>query len=279
MPVIILSIMRNNNAACFAVVTTMSIFAVLSFVPVSAANANISHSYHSVGAIKNGSLVSLDKSRADYVEPSSVDNTDRLLGVAVAQADSLLAVEPTDGQVQVATSGSANVLVSTLGGDIKVGDSIAASPFSGIGEKAESGSRIVGLAQASFSKDSKGASPQEVTDKSGKKITIYVGAVRSTVSSGTLESGTTKTSSIQKVGKSITGHTVSTTRIIIALAIAVVAGMALIVLAYAAIYGTIVSIGRNPLAKYAIFRTLGTVLGMVTLIALVAGVTIYLLLS
>ena len=257
----------------------MNIVVLLSFLPAGAASANISNSYKASGSIASGSLVSLDPTKTDYVEVANINNSERLLGVAVDTNDSLLAVDPGEGQVQVATNGTANVLVSTLNGDIKVGDSISASPFNGIGVKAEGGSRIIGLSQTSFSKDSKSAKPQEVTDKAGKKQTIYVGYVRATVSPGTLDNGVEKLSSLQKLGKSLTGRTVSTMRIVIALVIAVVAVASLIVLAYAAIYGTIVSIGRNPLAKYAIFRTLGTVLGMVTIIALVAGVTIFLLLS
>jgi hypothetical protein len=271
--------MRINNAGYFIVAAAINIVLALSFLPAGAASANISHSYKAKSSIKNGSLVSLDAKQTDYVEAANVTNAERLLGVAVESNDSLLAVDPTAGQVQVATNGTANVLVSTLGGDIKVGDSIATSPFNGIGVKAEPGSRIVGLSQTEFSKNTKGATEQQVKDKSGKTQTIYVGFVRATVSSGTLDNGNNSLSTIQRLGRSLTGHTVSTARVLIALVIAVVAVAALVVLAYAAIYGTIVSIGRNPLAKYAIFRTLGTVLGMVTIIALVAGVTIYLLLT
>jgi len=39
-----------------------------------------------------------------------------------------------------------------------------------------------------------------------------------------------------------------------------------------------ISIGRNPLAKYAVFRTLGSVLAMAGLTALIAGLTIFFLL-
>src|ERR1017187_2055323 len=73
----------------------------------SASSANVSHSYHSAGSITNGSLVSLDPQQTDYVEMANSYNGSRLLGVAVASNDSLLAVDPNSGEVQVATSGSA----------------------------------------------------------------------------------------------------------------------------------------------------------------------------
>jgi len=257
----------------------MNALLVLGVMPVGATSSNISHSYYSAGDIKNGSIVSLYASKTDDVEPANTDNAKRLLGVALASGDSLLAVDAGSGKIQVATSGTANVLVSTVSGDIKVGDSVGASPFNGVGAKAQPGSRVIGVAQTDFNKSTPGTTSQEVIDKSGNKKTIYIGFVRATVNVGTLDAANTSTNSLQRLGRSITGHNVSTLRVIIALVISIVAVVALIVLAYASIYGTIVSIGRNPLAKYAIFKTLGTVLGMVTLIALVAGVTVYLLLS
>jgi hypothetical protein len=54
--------------------------------------------------------------------------------------------------------------------------------------------------------------------------------------------------------------------------------LALIILIYGSIYGSIISIGRNPLARYAVFRTLGGVLLMSVVMAIIAGSTIYLLL-
>ncbi len=88
----------------------------------------------------------------------------------MAANDSLLAVDETDGGVQVATSGNAKALVSTVNGDIAVGDQIGVSPFNGVGMKAAPGSRVIGLAQTAFKTGAKGASNQEVTDKSmGRK--------------------------------------------------------------------------------------------------------------
>ncbi len=51
--------------------------------------------------------------------------------------------------------------------------------------------------------------------------------------------------------------------------------LALITLIYASIYGSIVSIGRNPLAKYAVFRTLGSVLGLAALTAAISCLIIF----
>jgi hypothetical protein len=247
---------------------------------VGASSANISHSYQSAAAITNGSIVSLDPHRANYVQPSSTDNGSRIIGVAVAGNDSLIAVDTKPGTVQVATTGNVNTLVSTLNGDIHVGDQIAVSPLNGVGMKALPGSRIVGLAQTAFSSNTQGAKAQRITDKKGKSLTVYLGYVRAGIAIGASSSTANGIvlNSLQKTVQSLTGHTVSTPRIAISITVVAIALIALITLTYASIYSSIISVGRNPLAKYAVFRTLGAVLGMALLTTLVAGVAVFLLL-
>lgn len=251
----------------------------LGLAPAGASSANISHSYHSASPIKEGSLVSLDTSHSDYVLPSNIQNAQRLLGIAVASNDSLLAVDPTAGFAQVATSGSANTLVSTFNGDISVGDQIAVSPFDGIGMKASPGSVVAGLAQTGFTARSEGTT-QQITDKNGKTSKIQVGFLRLGIAPGFAASTSTDSqlNSLQKFSKVLTGHAVSTARIIISLVIALVGLASIVTLMYASIYGSIISIGRNPLAKYAVFRSLTSVLAMAGLMAVVAVGTIFLLL-
>ncbi|HXR49929.1 MAG TPA: hypothetical protein VN778_02790 [Verrucomicrobiae bacterium] len=272
--------MRNQRPVRLLVTAVGFSLLFLGLTPVSASSANISHSFHADSTISNGSIVSLEQQKSDYVELANTSNGSRLLGVAVASTDSLLAVDPGQGTVQVATTGTASTLVSTFNGAIKVGDQIAVSPFSGIGMEAAAGSRIIGLAQTAFDGTDSNAVTQQITDKSGKTKQIRVGYVRLTIGVGSnpVDSGGEQLNSLQKMAKSLTGHTVSTARIIISLLVALVATVSLIVLIYASIYGSIISIGRNPLAKYAVFRTLSSVLGMAALTALVAASIIFFLL-
>jgi hypothetical protein len=253
---------------------------VLGLAPASASSANISKSYQSDGSITNGSLVSLDPKRSNYVQPANTDNGARLFGVAVASNESLLAVDATPGAVQVATSGNATTLVSDVGGNVGVGDQISVSPFNGVGMKAPSGARVIGLAQTAFSKTTSGASMQTVSDRNGKQHQVAVGFVRINIAIGTssADAQLENLNGLQRLTRSITGHTVSTVRAAISLVVVIVSLLALITLVYASIYSSIISIGRNPLAKYAVFRTLGSVVGMAALTTLVASVTVYLLL-
>jgi hypothetical protein len=277
--VIILSGMQKLPRTRMLWTGVITLLTVLSLSSVGASSANISHSYRTTAQITNGSIVSLDPKQTDYVVPANTDNGGRLIGVAVASDDSLLAVDPTSGRVQVATSGNANTLVSTVNGDIKVGDQIAISPFNGVGMKAEPGLRIIGLAQTGFNADSDGATTREVTTKDGKKTPIHLGFVRISIGVGTAGGGSgSSLNGLQRFAKSLTGRTISTPRIIVSIIVALVALIALTTLIYASIYGSIISVGRNPLARNAIFRTLGSVLGMAALTGVVALLTIFFLL-
>lgn len=273
--------MRRAHGLRLFLTGVVVMLTLLGLAPVGASSANLSHAYHADGVVKNGSIVSLDPARQDFVVPANLNNGGKLLGVVVASNDSLIAVDASPGTVQVATSGSATALVSTLNGDIHVGDQIGVSPFNGIGMKALPGSRIIGLAQTAFNAKSPDATSQTVTDKQGKKSTIRVGYAQVNIAIGTNATvlSAENLNSLQKFAKAITGRTVSTNRVILSLAVAIVALFALVTLIYASIYGSIISIGRNPLAKYAVFRTLGSVMGLALLTAIVSGVTIYFLLK
>ena len=254
---------------------------VMGLTPVGAASANISHSYGSSVTITTGSLVSLDPLHTNFVVPANTDNGLQLLGVAVNSKDSLLAVDSTSatGSIQVATSGTVNTLVSDVNGDINVGDQVSVSPFNGVGMKAVEGNQLIGLAQSAFTSKSADKTIEKVTDKTGKSTQVNVGYVTLGIAIGSVPStsGGAKLNAIQQVVKSLTGHAISTFRATLALIVALSASVALVVLIYASIYGGIISIGRNPLAKYAVFRSLISVLGMAGLTALVALGTVYLL--
>ncbi len=277
--IIIINMRKPRHLRLF-LAGVIAVLAILDLSPVGASSANISHSYHSTKSIVNGSIVGLDPKKTDYVLSASTVDGSRLLGVAVASNDSLLAVDASDGLVQVATSGNVSTLVSTLNGDIKVGDQISISPIIGVGMKTTPGAHVIGLAQTSFSSKSDGATSQEITNKAGEKSKVSVGYVSLTIAVGTgnIASSEANLNSLQKIAKALTGHTISTVRVVVALLVALIGLATLVTLIYAAIYGSIISVGRNPLAKYAIFRTLGSVLGMAALTGLIVSATIFFLL-
>lgn len=274
---IIITSMRKGRYLRVMLTGVAAALILIGLAPAGASSANISHPYKAISQIPDGSIVSLSPQHNDYVELANISNGPRLLGVAVASNDSLIAVDPGEGKVQVATSGTATVLVSTLNGSVNVGDQVAVSPFNGVGMKALDGSRIVGLAQTAFSHDSPGATTEQVKDKSGHATSVQVGYVQVNIAIGT-NGADANLNSLQRFVKQVTGRTVSNFRIITSLVVASVALVALAALIYASIYGGIISVGRNPLAQQAVFHSLGSVLAMAAITAAISGGTIFLLL-
>lgn len=255
---------------------TVSLFANTS---ATAASATISHSYHVTTAIPAGSLVSLASGKSDTVEPSDSGDGDHLIGVAVGDKQSLLAIDPRSGQTQVAVSGTVSALVSTLNGDITTGSHITASALKGVGIKAATGDHVIGVADADFTSRSVGATSQSIRDSKGRSHQVSVGYIPVTIGITTLtDSGGPELNSLQKLVKSLTGHVISTARILLAIVVTVLALSFIITLSYGSIYGSIISIGRNPLAKFVILKSLTGVLIMTSLTAFIAMITVYLLL-
>ena len=268
--------MRKQIALVFLFIFFIS---VLPLTSVNAATANISRSYKTNQNIPNGSLVSLTQG-GQSVQLANMSNDQNLAGVTLDSDSSLIAVNPTAGTVQVATSGIANVLVSNVNGSISAGDDIAASPFNGVGMKASEGDRIIGSSLTGFNSDTAGAYQQVVTDASGNSKNIVVGYVKVSISIGTVDQKNSSFSidSLQQFVENLTGKPISVARLLIALVITVLALAVIIAMTYASIYGGVISIGRNPLSKFSIFRTITSVLSMVFVIAIVTLVADYLLL-
>jgi len=254
---------------------------IIGLPAVSAASANISRSYQAASNIPNGSLVSLDSAHQGFITLANSDNGAKLLGVALPSQDSLLAIDPGNTTVQVALSGTVTTLVSSVNGAIKVGDQISTSPFAGIGMEALPSSHVVGVAQTAFSDTTPGAETEQVKDKDGKTHQIKIGFIRVSIAVGTGAStsgGGSQANFLQRIIKALTGRTISTTRIVLSIIVTLVALVSLITLVYASIYGSIISVGRNPLAKNAVFRTLSMVMVMAIITVAVACITVYYLL-
>lgn len=271
-----IAILRRPQLAIAGVLAAL----LLASVSVGASSANLSRSYKTTTKVTNGSLVSLDASRSDAILPANSVNGERLVGVVTDSTDSLLAVNEAGGNVQVVTSGTVTALVSNLNGVIKAGDQIAVSPFNGVGIKAAAGNRIIGLAQTGFTGMERDAQKETVSTRAGNKREISVGYIRLNIGIGTATTAGTQEdlNSLQKLGRSLTGKTISTARIVVSLVIAVVALVALVTLIYASVFSGIISVGRNPLAKFSVFRTMSVVLAMAGGLALIASLTIFLIL-
>jgi hypothetical protein len=260
-----------------------SLFIIFTFFgsSVVAASANLSRSYQSKSTLVAGSLVSIDPNNSGYVELTNTSNSSGLIGIVVSNTDSLLSINSQAGLPQVAVSGTANTLVSTLNGSISIGDQVGVSPINGVGMEAVSGSKVIGVALAKFSTNTAGVSTRQVKDARGKTNIIAVGYIPVQIVIGTLASAQTSNQPFNQFKNTIdtiVGHNVSTFSLVVSFIIAFLALVSIIVLIYASIRGSILGVARNPLAKWSIFQALAQIMAMASLIVILSLIAIYLLL-
>jgi len=225
--------------------------------------AALSQGYSADTKLAPGTLVALAGDGSGKVAAVDQTTAERLFGVVVAPSASSLSLTADSGQVQVVTSGRAEVFVTMAGGAIKTGDMIAVSQISGVGMKAAASGRVIGIAQADFTSQSPrglGEIPVEVQVTNFTPPTSGNGAVVA----------------VQNLANSLAGRPVASTRLLAALVILLIGVVSSTVLLYAAVRNSIVAIGRNPLARTAIFKGLVQILAVILAILAVSGFAIYL---
>ena len=274
----IISIAQRIRATpSYAAATMAILLATLAPLGVMAVTP-ISQGYTTDERLSTGTLVSLEKDSADRIVPASNTNVDNLLGVVINGDSSLLSVSNGDNQAQVATSGTINVLVSDINGKIENGDHITASPISGVGMKASTNTRTIGIAQSSMRGDTK----QKIKDASGKEQEVTLGQVSALVNVAYFFKEPERTvvpSAIQKVANALAGKEVNTLPILISAAIFIVTLIVAVSIIYSMIHSSIISVGRNPMSQSAIYRDLIQLSALVLAILGVGMVAIYLILT
>lgn len=258
------------------IVGTLTLFGLAA--PTLAAAPTV-QGYLAKQALPVGSLVSLD-ANPGIVQAATNQNVESLVGVAAAGDNSSLGESVAAGQIPVATGGATDTLVSDLEGDIRVGDRITASAVSGVGAKATASARIVGVAQGSFDARTAGAITTTITESNSHKKDIHVGRIPVLVnvtyytasqSPSTAKSG--NPSALEKAANALAGKTVSLFALAFAGLVLFVAIVAAAVILYGSTRGSIVAVGRNPLARKLIatslFEAMGA--GVVILVAGIAG--------
>lgn len=208
--------------------------------------------------IQQGMLVALS-ANPGIVESATDKDAASLIGVVAAPNEQNFDHKP--GQVSVATDSLTPALVSTLNGDIAVGDHITVSSIVGVGAKAVKNSWVVGVAQASLNAKSSDAVKSTITDSKGGKHAVAVASIPVLVhvsyyatGSAAVPKETTTRDSLQKAADRVAGKHVSVLIVVLSFVL-IFAGVALAgVIASTAIRNGFTAIARQPLAKKLIFR-------------------------
>jgi hypothetical protein len=242
---------------------------------IKAATSDISKSYNSLEAIPGGSLVSLKFNSKNEVVLANTNSSNKLIGVAVESDKSLIAVNKNSGNTMVSISGQANTFVSTINGDIIAGDLIAESLISGVGAKAVSGDKVVGVAQKDFKFEDQQKTSIKNIQLGDKELTVAVGSIPILIALSTTNTQK-KLSPIEEFAINIAGKPVSILRLVLSAVIGLMVVVALGVMVFSSIKSSITAVSRNPLAKISIFESLAQVMVMVVLVCIVGLVSIYL---
>lgn len=247
--------------------------------------ASLSQGFATTAPIATGSLVALDSKSSGAVTVADLNNVGRLFGIVVPPSSASISLSGSgSGQVQVVTTGNAQALVTTAGGDIHVGDYITVSQVAGVGQKVGTAStRVIGTAAADFNGTGSGVTKRTIDDGSGKKeVAIGEIPVVIAISSYTATDGKQPyviPNWLQNLSNTLAGKAVSPVRIIIAGLILMVAIISISVLLYSGVRNSIISIGRNPLSKGGVLQGMLAIGGVAVAILVVTAFAMYLVVS
>jgi hypothetical protein len=244
---------------------------------------SVTQGYSSDKVLQRGTVVALDAGDTNKVVSATRVNQDKLHGIVVAANDSSFTLSNDTEKTFVATVGRFEGLVSTEAGTIQPGDFLTISSVSGIAMKAgEFDPYTLGKAIEGFDGTDNSVGTTEIKDSVGNTQKVSIGRVMIDISVGSnpllrpVESSLPQF--LEKASEAIANKPVSPARvylgIFILLSSASIAGSLL----YSGARSSMISIGRNPLSKKSITKSLMQIVLTSIIIFLIGLFGVYLLL-
>ena len=219
------------------------------------------------------SLNAESATKTQNVVRSGTSNKAKFVGIITTKNANLLTLTNNNSTVVVATSGEVYAFVTDINGVVKKGDNLSISPIKGLLMKSESNEvSVVGSAL----EDAAGKiSTKQNIDVSGGKIQeISVTSLQLEVNPRNIAGGDTKNQSFLRIlGQNVAGKQVSDWQAIIALVVFLLLLVVEGSLIYGSVHSSITALGRNPMARDAVYRQLAQVL-LAVLAVLAFGVAI-----
>lgn len=244
---------------------------------------SVTRGYGSDEVLQRGMIVGLNKKDVNKVDSLDISRIKNILGIVVNQNDSPITISDDNQRIFVTTSGRYDVLVSDQQGAINPNDYITVSSLSGIGMKAtEEESDIVGRAIGRFDGSNGVVSTAKLSDSNNNERTVHIGRIQVELAIGRnpiAKNASSAPAFLSRAGEAIAGKSVSAIRLYLS---AFVFGLGLITagaVLYAGIRSSIIAIGRNPLGKRNILRSLFGVITASVFIFIVSVIAVYLLLK
>jgi hypothetical protein len=264
----------HKKIAIFSKILVFSTLFLMSFLVTRVHADNVVEGYSATDPVEPGMIVTIDKAAARTVKPAPADSANLIYGVAVDPSDAPITLVGQNSKVFVATTGTYQVLVTATAGPIKPGDYISMSNINGIGGRAQVGQpTILGKAQSSFNGNDNIVS-SENNVKIGR-IYVSIGIAKNPLANN----DPTLPYFLRKIANSVANKSVPVIRVYTAMLIFLVSIVAAIVILWSGVRSSLISLGRNPLSRHAIFSGMYKVVftGLGVFIIGLAGV--YLLLK
>lgn len=244
---------------------------------------SVAQGYASDETLQRGMIVMLKKDDKAKITVLTNAEITKMLGVVIGSNDSPITVSADNQKIIVANSGRHEVLVSDQNGGIKQGDYVTISAISGIGMKTSSiQSFVLGKALADFDGKKAVLSSAKLKDGSGKDQTVNIGLLLTDIDiarNPSLKVEAHVPEILRKASESIAQKEVAAPRIYIGMIILFVTAIVAGFIIYAGVRSSIISLGRNPLSRKTILRSLFQVI-VTSLIIFLCGIFgVYLLLK
>lgn len=267
------------------IVITEAVVAAFLLIGGVASAQTVTQGYKSDTVLQKGMIVGLDAKDLAKVIPINYTQYNLLHGVVVNPSDSLILIGNNTTSVYVSTTGRASVMVDDQNGNLKPGDYVALSSISGIGDKAtDTDPLVLGKALTAFNgaDTAQQIGTAQVKDGTGKTVVLHIGYVSVDITIGKnplLRTDNSLPRVLSKASNLVAGKVVSPVRVYVSLLILAITAFVSGSLIYGGVKSSLVSIGRNPLSKKTITRSLTQVV-IVGLLVFLSGVFgVYLLLK
>jgi hypothetical protein len=239
---------KNTKYLCLLFIAALAGLLLFSLHPVAAKADNIIQGFDSKETLQPGIMVTLDRAGSKTVKILPGTNSDQIFGVVIDPTDAPFTLNGQANKVFVATSGSFQVLVSTIGGIIKSGDFITVSNLDGIGQKATSAqSRIIGQALSGFNGTSNVITTSDKTAIG--RVFVQINPQNNPLANNAV----LVPSFLRKASNAVAGKSVPAVRIYGALGVFIFSALVSILVLWSGVRGSLIALGRNPLSRKAIF--------------------------
>lgn len=258
-----------------------------SSTPIQDISSGVTQSYNAGSGVELGMMVQLKPKSPNTVIPLNQSNIIDMLGVVIPSNNATIVLTPqsvTAQQVLVATSGHYIVLVSNQNGPINVGDYITISSIDGVGMKANDvQDEVLGKAAGAFNGTANVLGSTQLKSTLGTTTTVTIGRipVDLSISHNPLfaRAADYVPGFLSKVADSVANKPVSSARIYLSMALLLITALVTGNMLYSGVRSGMQAIGRNPLSKKSIIKSLIETVIAGLIIFVVGVLAVYLLLK